>query len=251
MGFFSFLGDTVGAVLGSKSVSDTNASNQAINERNIALQREFAQSGIRWKVADAKAAGIHPLYAIGGSGATFTPNSIAMQSDPHLANLAKSAGQNLGRAVSATQTKNERVQAKLYDQRMMDLNLERAALSNDLLRSQIQKNQLGPPMPSGSDGDKILTSPLHPDIPVGPHTSAQDVEDYYGGIAGEIYGAAKFGRDQYAPGHKKSLQRKNTASQGDYIRQMYQKRGLPVPKHLRPFRLKPSRRGRLPKFERR
>lgn len=34
---------------------------------NAGLQREFAQMGIQWKVADAKAAGIHPLYALGAS----------------------------------------------------------------------------------------------------------------------------------------------------------------------------------------
>lgn len=45
------------------------------NEENKDQQREFAQMGIRWRVEDAKAAGLHPLYALGGSGATYSPSA--------------------------------------------------------------------------------------------------------------------------------------------------------------------------------
>lgn len=44
--------------------------------QNYEMQREFAQNGIRWKVADAQAAGLHPLYALGGGGAAFAPSGI-------------------------------------------------------------------------------------------------------------------------------------------------------------------------------
>lgn len=54
----------VGGILGNKS-------NQKIAEQNAALQKEFAQHGISWKVADAKRAGIHPLYALGSNGISF------------------------------------------------------------------------------------------------------------------------------------------------------------------------------------
>lgn len=37
------------------------------DKKNRNFQREFAQNGISWKVADAKRAGIHPLYALGAS----------------------------------------------------------------------------------------------------------------------------------------------------------------------------------------
>lgn len=52
---------------------------QAQNQwrKNAALQKQFAQMGIRWKVQDAMAAGLHPLYALGGAGSTFSP-SIAV-----------------------------------------------------------------------------------------------------------------------------------------------------------------------------
>lgn len=42
-------------------------------ERNANLQREFAQHGVRWRVQDAQAAGIHPLAALGMSPTEATP----------------------------------------------------------------------------------------------------------------------------------------------------------------------------------
>lgn len=42
-------------------------------DKNAALQREFAQKGIQWRVEDAKKAGLHPLFALGGSVASASP----------------------------------------------------------------------------------------------------------------------------------------------------------------------------------
>ena len=58
----------LGGILDRRQADQLNASNQAVS-------REFAQHGIRWKVADAKAAGLHPLYAMQGSGATYSPTT--------------------------------------------------------------------------------------------------------------------------------------------------------------------------------
>ena len=52
----------VGSILGGKISSDAESSSAS---QNIVMQKEFAQKGIRWKVEDAKQAGIHPLYALG------------------------------------------------------------------------------------------------------------------------------------------------------------------------------------------
>lgn len=37
------------------------------------LQKEFAQNAVQWKVADGRAAGLHPLAAIGASTTGYTP----------------------------------------------------------------------------------------------------------------------------------------------------------------------------------
>ena len=59
----------LGGLIGRKSAKSTN-------RMNYMLQKEFAQKGIQWKVADAKAAGIHPLAALGAQ--THSP-TVAMQ----------------------------------------------------------------------------------------------------------------------------------------------------------------------------
>jgi len=73
--------------------------------QNINLQREFAQNGIRWRVEDAKAAGIHPLFALGGGGAAFAPNPVVV-GDTGAA--WGTAGQNVARALGAGMTSQER-----------------------------------------------------------------------------------------------------------------------------------------------
>lgn len=65
-------------------------------DQNTALQREFAQNGIQWRVADAKKAGLHPLYALGGGGATYSPSPITT----HMGDAVAQAGQAIGGAMS-------------------------------------------------------------------------------------------------------------------------------------------------------
>lgn len=57
-------------------------------KHQMGQNKEFAQKGIRWKVADAKAAGIHPLYAMGAS--TNMP-SVSMQGGSNISGALKSA----------------------------------------------------------------------------------------------------------------------------------------------------------------
>lgn len=115
-------------------------------DKNAALQREFAQSGIQWKVEDAKKAGVHPLYALGASTHSFSPVSI---SDPLPAAMAN-AGQDLSRAMTSTATPTQRQTA--FGSAMESLTLEKAGLENQLLRSQIVRmNQTSsPPIPSAA-----------------------------------------------------------------------------------------------------
>ncbi len=108
-------------------------------------QKEFAQKGIRWRVEDAQEAGIHPLYAMGANLPTYSPSPARIGSgDNSMGNALAQAGQDIGRAVSATATKPER-----------DLALERAALQNKLLEAQILKltreGQTGPAFPSAGN----------------------------------------------------------------------------------------------------
>lgn len=81
-------------------------SNRLAN-KNIAAQREFAQNGIRWRVEDAKRAGIHPLYALGANTASFSPVQ-GYGGDYGVSDALANFGQGIDRAVEAKMTRDER-----------------------------------------------------------------------------------------------------------------------------------------------
>lgn len=122
------------------------------------LQKEFAQSGIQWRIQDAKAAGVSPHFALGGQGASFSP-SASVGSTPVAqvqpvtgegAGLA-AMGQDVGRAVHATMSAAGRDDA--YTQAMQALQLKKVGVETELLQSQIARlrQQSSPSMPTPSD----------------------------------------------------------------------------------------------------
>lgn len=149
-----------------------NAFNLDMFNRGVAVQQDAAQNGIQWRIQDAARAGIHPLYAMGGATPSIMPPTVmgASQGSPGVAprgDFSPSGssspkrdfsgfGQNIGRAIESMLTKEERAAAKvaaakqaaINDQRSV-LGLENMSLENDLLRSQIARNnQVNPPAPS-------------------------------------------------------------------------------------------------------
>jgi len=79
----------LGGIFGRKSQSSANA-------KNAALQREFAQNTIQWRVKDAQAAGISPLAALGASTTSAAPSYVG--ADPG-AGITR-AGARIGQALS-------------------------------------------------------------------------------------------------------------------------------------------------------
>lgn len=125
--------------------------------------------------ADAKAAGIHPLYAIGANTASYTPTTVVDGMGPAWAN----AGQDISRAIYQSSDGPTREASK----QLSALQLERAGLENDLLRAQIGKlvGQVGPPVPTGAQSlgeyslkpAEVTTSrPGFPQITAGPASPA-------------------------------------------------------------------------------
>lgn len=127
-------------VLDSQSTRAANATQTDIANRNIELQKEFAKNGIRWKVEDAKAAGIHPVYALGASTHSFSPISVGTMPDDSAARAVSGMGQDISRAIQATRTAEEQTLAKLQLQ-SAQLDLEGKAIDNQIRASQLQKIQ--------------------------------------------------------------------------------------------------------------
>lgn len=175
----SALSSLAGGFLSSSNVDSANdaAARQAaaarkdqmqMARRNIQLQKQFAKEGVRWKVADAEAAGIHPLYALGAQTTSFSPVSVGSstyspQADTGLPNALANAGQDVSRAINATRTQTERDSA--YETSARALTLQKMGLENELLASQVAKLNAAPnpPMPEGLIPENANTErdPLH------------------------------------------------------------------------------------------
>lgn len=122
--------------MGKKSADDNRAAQEAQAAQNVQMQREFAQNGLRWKVEDAKAAGIHPLYALGAQGASFSPVSLGTSPDNSMPSAMADMGQNIGRAVAATKTGEEKAASSIQ------LAIAKAGLDGQLIDNQIKAAQL-------------------------------------------------------------------------------------------------------------
>ena len=158
----SAVGSIAGGILGANSA-------QNVAGMNYEAQKEFAQNGIRWKVEDAKRAGIHPLYALGASTQGYSPSG-GYTGDYGIADAAAHFGQGYERAQQAKMTKEERDKQDVRDAiqdmaALEDLNQKRRlndaqirlanseifrnfALSTNALR----KTGLPPAMPGGLGG---------------------------------------------------------------------------------------------------
>lgn len=140
MGFGAAIGGAIGGiasgVAGLISGGQSSASAERLNQLNYEHQKEFAQNGIRWKVADAKAAGLHPLAALGASTAQYTP-ATSIGDSPDWSFLAD-AGQSIGRAVDAKRTQQERVEQQQKQDAAFALKAENQKAENELIRTQTE-----------------------------------------------------------------------------------------------------------------
>lgn len=136
MSTWEALGGVAGKALGgwfdSESAKDSQKGQLALAQQEYEKQKEFAQSGIQWKVQDALKAGIHPLAALGASTHSYGAQTFDMKKP---SSGLGDIGQDIGRAVNATMGSKERVTAA--SKAAEALTLEKGALENDLLRTQI------------------------------------------------------------------------------------------------------------------
>lgn len=103
--------------------------------QNANLQREFAQSGIQWRVADAEAAGVHPLYALGQGVTAASPISLS-GGGFGMGQALASMGQDATRAAMAGQTELQRRSAELA-LRQAESKLQTDDLQRQLIQEQI------------------------------------------------------------------------------------------------------------------
>lgn len=113
----SLLGNVIGGKMASDSAEDAA-------RLNTEYQKEFAQQGIRWKVADAAAAGVHPLMALGAQTIGYAPSYVGSSMGDYVSRGLSEAGQDIGRAVNAGQTNLERLQERLLESQIRGQEIE-------------------------------------------------------------------------------------------------------------------------------
>lgn len=158
MGFLSSAVSAAGSIAG--GLISKNANENALATQTK-LQREFAQNGIQWRVADARKAGIHPLAALGVQTSSYTPQVIGDTLGSAVGDAFGRMGQGLSRPIKASQTQFER---NLQDAQITRISLENEGqgLKNEILRQQlasavaVSNTGLPPASPgSGSSRSKI------------------------------------------------------------------------------------------------
>lgn len=150
------MGDMIGGALqlagglfGSSEAEDAIDEQHWQFQENQKQQREFAQHGVQWRVEDAKAAGLHPLFALGANPASFSPvpGGVSFAGSPFGEALGR-MGQDISRASLATATPEQRelqrlnielVKAQIYRTEAEGLAAEARAYG--------QVGQIGPGMP--------------------------------------------------------------------------------------------------------
>lgn len=169
---FSGLTTLIGGKMSSEATQKANQQAQrnfeqqmrtanAQRDQDYERQEHFAKHGIQWRAADAKAAGIHPLYALGANTSTFSPSAVSVgapsiQADTAMGSAVASMGQDIGRAINSTRTNQQREDA--FNDTVKALTVQKLGLENDLLASQIKRMQVNanPAFPGSVSPDDNL-----------------------------------------------------------------------------------------------
>lgn len=135
----------------------------AQRDQDYQRQEHFARHGVQWRAEDALKAGIHPLYALGGNFATYSGSPVTVGApsvtpDTSMGSAVASMGQDIGRAINATRTGQQREDA--FTKTVQDLTLQKMGLENTLLASQIKRLQVNdnPPFPSATSSQNNPTT---------------------------------------------------------------------------------------------
>lgn len=159
------LGDLISAAAGIAGGLLGNKANEKAQRQQYEQQKEFAQSGIQWKVQDAEKAGIHPLYALGANTVSYAPQSVGGQDFSFLGN----AGQNIGRAIDTTRSNPEKANALALT--ASQIQLEGMELDNDIKRATLAsalataKQGSNPGLPGTSTLPDLFGMPGQGDAP--------------------------------------------------------------------------------------
>lgn len=164
MGWGSAIGGAIGGALGLIGSSQSQANAAKLNQLNYEHQKEFAQNGIRWRVADAKAAGLHPLAALGAQGASYSPSAVIGDSPDF--SFLKDMGQGIDRAMDAKATRQERVEREEKSNALFNEELKGKQLQNQETQTRIEQMKWDMAMDAARNAERsVRTQQQVPPMP--------------------------------------------------------------------------------------
>lgn len=156
----SLLGSGLSFLGGSNALAANQAQNAFANQmaqQQFQFEEDAAKNGIQWRVADAKAAGVSPLVALGAP--TFNPGGVSVgggnQDNPYAGAGAGlvAMGQDLSRAAMVAQTEKTRSET---------MKAVADARNNSLLaQSEVEKNLAGAAL--ARKQAEVMSGPRMPD----------------------------------------------------------------------------------------
>ena len=142
----SLLGGMISNSSGKKESARARRAQETQWHHEREMQKSFAKNSVQWKVADAKKAGLHPLAAMGANTMSYSPQMVGdvPQHRDNTGETISKMGQNVSRAIMATQSKTQR--------KMSELAFDNASLKNEMLRTEVASakarlaQQINPPI---------------------------------------------------------------------------------------------------------
>jgi hypothetical protein len=144
--FPSVAGDLIGGFLSQSEGNKNRNQLDQTNRENQMLQREFAQNGIKWKIADAQSVGLSPLAAIGATEPSASMN-IPDPADDSMGQTFRNVGQDISRAVMSTQDRQDRASIVAENAKNNASVRDKNSAEASYWRSMAVKNLSGPQTP--------------------------------------------------------------------------------------------------------
>lgn len=186
------IGQIIGAGLSYFGGRQQQQQQQRQWEQQMDWQRTAATTGIQMRVEDARAAGIHPLAALGAQ--TFNPSPISAGTS----NAMADHGQDIGKAITAAlsvQEKEDEFKKEIQKAQLTRLNLENQDLASKIATRTQTKT---PSMPSPAtrylvdgQGETATTSRAMSTAPPGTIIQEKPLERVYSapGVPSQEVGA--------------------------------------------------------------
>ena len=176
-----------GAVISSAGKMWSDRKNRKTAQAENNRQYDLARNSIKYRVEDAKNAGIHPLYALGGETMGSTV-SQASQSNP-MAEIGQAIANNPSKT-----THQDQMETLAFQQ--ANENVRNIRLQNDLLKQDYLHKKLDATKKISNDEDALKVMGAK----VNKHkgwSDTQDMEDRYGDPLSWIYGLGVLGADTW------------------------------------------------------